>query len=733
MSKNPFSPSNNLVNKPKRNAFDLSFTNHVTGSIGTLIPVLCKEVLPGDTFKIDSALGLRFMPLSFPIQSKCRVNVHFFYQRTKNIWEDSADFFSGNDKLQGRNIIPPYILFSGAGSNNYDNLRTGSLGDYLNLPTVSYRHRLSDKTIEDLSLIGIVGEDRLSLKEVKYKTSGVQFAFPTSDNFAGFGNFSNPAKIVTVNGVPTYPNRDLYYGILFSGQPGIHGQIPASALNGRTIRVQIDVPSTFGFDHSLVQGVVEFPHGHIICQCSCEDIQKTDSDGDSAHFARCVFECKFPDDFNVTQATGSGSSSVCFGIISRFTSTSDDKSSCNLSFVNSLESDAIQSARGSILADQSFFHISALPFRCYESIYNSFYRDNRNNPLVIDGKPVYNKYVPTVSSGMDTKQYRLYNRNWEYDQFTSAVPSPQQGVAPLVGISSTGEVTFSYDGSDYTFSTETADDADTITKVNVTENVPSEVARSIVNTVTSGISINDFRNVNAYQRWLETNIRRGLKYKDQALARWGVEPKESTLDMPEFIGGYSVDIDINTITNTNGSGDAPLGDYAGQATCFGGSQHKIQQYCDQHGFIMAILSVVPCPVYTQLLPKMFTRSSALDYYNPEFGQIGLQAVKYGELCPLETDESGEITPNTVFGYQRPWYDYIYSNDEAHGLFRTDFNQFLLGRVFSEPPVLGPDFLTVKESSLNNVFAVNNRHNFLGMVRFNIEAARPIPSVSIPSL
>nr|DAS73481.1 MAG TPA: Major capsid protein [Microviridae sp.] len=732
MAKNPFSPSNNVINKPNRNAFDLSFTNHVTGSLGTLIPVLCKEVLPGDTFKIDSALGLRFMPLAFPIQSKCRAHVHFFYQRTKNLWDDAPDFFNGNDKLQGRDIIPPYILFSGSNPNNSDNLRTGSLGDYLNLPTVSYRQRVSDKTIENLQLLYNNSPDKYALKEIKYKKNSVLDVFPTLDNFGGFGNFSNPNSTTKVDGVTIYPNRDKYYGLVFTGQPGIHGSIPASALNGRVLRVQVDVPSTFSFDHSLVQGFVETSKTSNLMQCSCEDIQLPDSDGNSTHYVRCVFEWHVPDDFNIPSGS-QDSNSFAIGIISRFVSTSLDLPTCTLSFVNALESDAVQSAKGSILSSSSQFQISALPFRCYESIYNSFYRDNRNNPLIINGKPVYNKYLESTGSGMDYKQYRLYNRNWEYDQFTSAVPSPQQGIAPLVGISSTGEVTFNHEGTNYTFTTETADDADTITKVNVTENVPNEVARSIINTVTSGISINDFRNVNAYQRWLETNIRRGLKYKDQALARWGVEPKESTLDMPEFIGGFSVDIDINTVTNTNGSGDVPLGDYAGQATCFGGSQHEIQQFCDQHGFIMAILSVVPCPVYTQLLPKMFTRTSALDYYNPEFGQIGLQAVKYGELCPLETDESGDFTPNTVFGYQRPWYEYIYSNDEAHGLFRTDFNQFLLGRVFSAPPVLGPDFLTVKESSLNNVFAVTNRHNFLGMVRFNIEAVRPIPSVSIPSL
>ena len=36
-----------------------------------------------------------------------------------------------------------------------------------------------------------------------------------------------------------------------------------------------------------------------------------------------------------------------------------------------------------------------------------------------------------------------------------------------------------------------------------------------------------------------------LKYKDQIKARWGVDLKESLLDMPEFIGGISCDVDVN--------------------------------------------------------------------------------------------------------------------------------------------------------------------------------------------
>ena len=55
--------------KPKRNGFDLSFANNFSTKFGTLTPVLCKEVIPGDTFNIESAFGLKLMPMYFPVQT----------------------------------------------------------------------------------------------------------------------------------------------------------------------------------------------------------------------------------------------------------------------------------------------------------------------------------------------------------------------------------------------------------------------------------------------------------------------------------------------------------------------------------------------------------------------------------------------------------------------------------------------------------------------------------------
>ncbi|WGL30964.1 major capsid protein [Dipodfec virus UOA04_Rod_592] len=741
---NPFKPSNSVVNKPKRHSFDLSHSNHLTFRFGQLIPCLCEEVLPGDTFKIDAALGLRFMPLAFPIQTKCRAHVHFFYQRTKNIWKDFPDFIYGNDRLQGRTIVPPSVDFRD--SRNQNLLRTCGLGDYLGLPTVRYSTSFVNGDFGVLRYNKVGGG-----KLIAFRYSGSQdSAMPPSASIAGSlltSDVYNPLEPVTGAG-PTggvvYPYRDKYLGLAFNHAAITSGTTPGYSqpslpLNGR---YTVDVPSGYQFDLndvyyglyrvSVNNGMTSY-QPQFIGPATAEPLEILDSDGSSSVGARVTFDIAF------TKSNASLSFDNYFlCVFSRFSKASPDNGepTASVSYTELSPKDAVTDRIGSPIGVD--YPISALPFRCYESIYNAFYRDNRNNPFKasVDGKvmPVYNQYVTTDASGVDSTNYGIFNRNWELDQFTSATSSPQQGVAPLVGISKLGDVTFSYDGKEYTFTTETADDADTITKVNVTENIPDAVARSLVNVVTAGISINDFRNVNAYQRWLETNLRRGLKYKDQTLARWGTQPSDSTLDMPEFIGGFSVDVDINTVTNTSAADTAPLGDYAGQATAFGGSKHRISQYCDQHGFIMAIISVVPAPVYTQLLPKMFLRTSALDYYSPEFGQIGLQPIPYREICPLEIfSKSSPVKATSVFGYQRPWYEYIYRNDVAHGLFRTDFNQFLLSRTFNRPPTLGNDFLTIKESSLNDVFTVKNQNSILGMIRFNIEAQRPIPQVSVPSL
>ena len=125
---NVFSMSNERVRDVNRNVFDLSFKYSGTFKFGALYPVICKEVLSGDSWNIDPTFGFEFMPMVFPVQTRMRAHLHFFYVRRRNLWRDYKDYFGALKE----NLDPPYLDFS----TNFDNLaKTGSLGDYFGLPT----------------------------------------------------------------------------------------------------------------------------------------------------------------------------------------------------------------------------------------------------------------------------------------------------------------------------------------------------------------------------------------------------------------------------------------------------------------------------------------------------------------------------------------------------------------------------------------------------------------------
>ena len=92
------------------------------------------------------------------------------------------------------------------------------------------------------------------------------------------------------------------------------------------------------------------------------------------------------------------------------------------------------SNRSDVPSYDDLIKLSAYAFRAYEGIYNSYIRDNRNNPYYIDGRVEYNKWIPTNAGGADNNVYELHQVNWERDFLTTAVQSPQQGNAHLVGL-----------------------------------------------------------------------------------------------------------------------------------------------------------------------------------------------------------------------------------------------------------------------------------------------------------
>ena len=68
-----------LKNHVHRNGFDLSFKNCFTAKAGELLPIMCKEVIPGDKFDIDLSSLSRSMPVDSAAYTRLREYFDFYF------------------------------------------------------------------------------------------------------------------------------------------------------------------------------------------------------------------------------------------------------------------------------------------------------------------------------------------------------------------------------------------------------------------------------------------------------------------------------------------------------------------------------------------------------------------------------------------------------------------------------------------------------------------------------
>lgn len=732
----------NVKEQPKRNIMDLSFQNNLTTQFGKLVPVFCKEFIPGDSFSIKPTFSLKFQPMVFPIQTRMRAHLHFFKVRNRNLWKDWEDFIAKNKE----NLDPPYL------DTAVTKPTTGSLLDYLGVPTTLVGRYGRTEVLPDLDVSTRVAlaydlgvDSPFTFTSVSESTS--YSTYKTAIDGISIGDDFIPARVAVKQSSYTYcvPLDLSGYNFLdtirlevsFGDIKALHYKYPAST-DGLSWYSPLPV------DTNIHRG--EFLRVLAV------------SDGKIVHISAPIFTdegtfFELPSSYqnSVLYLIYPGTNYVQYGAYSGPSSNvsffGQDLKNLDLHIQVSTVTDAVEDIddttspywrSGATVDLRERIKLSALPCRAYEQIYNSFYRNAENNPYILNGVPEYNKYVPTDEGGVDANLYDFYYRNWEDDFLTTALQQPQAGIAPLVGLTGTAgtaTVTLADEDGNTSEATASYDEEGNVTSVAFANS--TSLTEALADAVQYGISINDLRNVNAFQRWLEAKARGGYKYRDVIETMFGITVRYDTLDMPEFIGGTSIDIMVNQISQTVPTETSPLGDYAGQAAGIGTGQ-TINEYFDEHGFIIGILSVVPVPNYSQLLPKHFIKRDAFDYYFPQFGHIGMQPIKYNEVCPVQSYQDSTEQNNTLdetFGYQRAWYDYLASTDEVHGEFRTNLRNFVMNRTFDTKPELVKEFLTVDPSQLNDVFAIrdDSYDKILGQIFFDVKAKRPIPLYGIPKL
>jgi len=741
------------IDRVNRSTFDLSFVNNLTMKFGAITPVCLLPVSFGDSFQINARFNLQLLPTVFPIQTQLYVRLHFVYVRTRTLWEDWMTFFGGDET-----VTPPWMDVLADGNtpdrrsqfNIPDDLQTGSLADYLGIPTTitgSYGREYESNKVAYDRLAGVTFSSNISSTPAISSPvfPAVQLVGSPDASIADFYDRQVEKPLSQIFVPTSWAGSSVGYKSNYIGVPYIWNpdQIGIDTIEFR-IPIKwfsnIDSPFWIGFYDKTGAKVTQFSYSDF----SSRSIQGTYyvvSAPKSAflNVTQLVFWVdirKLKSDYVRTvhvnsYTTGSGSKAgelysidvldSFYYTASTFEWTKPEAGNCPFYATSGMPA----------------IPLSALPFRAYEAYYNAFGRDIRNNPFIVDGKPEYNKYVPSVKGGRDSYKYQLHYANWEPDAYTTALQSPQSGIAPLVGITSLGEATFrDASGTEYHAQLETAEDGDTVTGFQMkSSNAPAEVVRNLIGMATSGISISDFRNVNSLQRFLEIRIRQSPRYKELVKGLFDVNLDYDELMMPEFLGGISDTIPVYKVTQTTPTEGNPLGSFAGQGSLQSGMRHVIRKYCPEEGYILGVMSVVPAANYSQLLPPHFTRMNLLDWHFPQFNNISYQPMLYKHLCPYQAFVVQPENVNNVFGYQRAYWDLISSFDEVHGEFRGSMRNFLINRVFDKAPELSKDFLLVNPDHVNDVFAMTseNGDKILGSIAFEITKKTTIPRNSIPHI
>ena len=726
-----------INNNVKQNTFDWTHVNNLTTQIGRITPIQCELVPAKTSFRAKPISALQLMPMVFPVQTRMRASIAYFRYPLRALWKDYKDFI-GNFR---EGLEEPYHDFNSQSMID-KMLGTGQLMDYLGIPT---------------TFVGAYGS--VAPASVNYY-NGNRYQLFSVPPLIDLGDVS---QSILRLGSTTYDQ--------FKDAPAQNSSSSSLHIDINTEKYPLKPNGNFVFKWSVVPGKTLSPSN---LQSKVFIAFYDSANKYVASFLPVVTESTITFSLS-SELIGTASHAV---LVFTTSGTADKNSSPNVdnSFVN-ITSASYDSTAGDTVTKltvntspyynsnsvnrEKQIKLSAYAARAYEGIYNSVYRDNRNNPYYIDGVVQYNQWIPTYEGGADTYPYELRYANWEKDFLTTSVQSPQQGNAPLVGITTYEQVStvtdeqgnptttvqtkvamVDEDGKRYALEFDSDnEELKNVKYVELDNGTTVRSARTLFDLVTSGISITDLRNVNAYQKFLELNMRKSYSYKDIIEGRFDVKVRYADLLLPEFFGGFSRDINMNSISQTvdqtadgEGTYKDVLGSQAGVGYFRGGSDANIECFCDEESIIMGLLVITPLPVYTQLLPKHFLYRGLLDHFNPEFNNISFQPITYKEVCPIQAYNSDPSSLTETFGYQRPWYEYCQRYDQAHGLFRTDLSNFLMHRVFNQKPELAQSFLTIDPDQVTDVFSVTDvSDKVYGQILIECTVKLPVARVAIPRL
>lgn len=342
---------------------------------------------------------------------------------------------------------------------------------------------------------------------------------------------------------------------------------------------------------------------------------------------------------------------------------------------------------------------NAMPLAMYLFCYDEWYRnpqweDENFFPLkdgsnaiefaavqqVVDG--IIQVDWAQTGSGEAIINHAPFFAHYAKDYFTSARPEPQDGESIKIPTHSFDEFgnaipnKFTTAGGGVTAGTAEF-------KSDGTLNDGDDTAVSIV----PEAEIKQLRIAQVLQQFHERVMRIGKRYRNYIEGLWGNDPEPNAIDIPQLIGSHFGRIQITDSVTTADTSEAKTGNYRGNIN-FHNNGTKHHYFCQDYGYIMCIINVMPNTAYQQGMHPMWSRRVNTDFALDMFSGIGDQEIKRKELHVLNNKTIWEDPTepfNGTIGYQ-----------DRFGEYKTRVNRMFTTSDLYDPLYMGQKLTGVEE-------------------------------------
>lgn len=430
--------------------------------------------------------------------------------------------------------------------------------------------------------------------------------------------------------------------------------------------------------------------------------------------------------------------------------------------------------------------VSALPFRAYALIADQFFRDeNLTDPLNI---PINDSTVTPSTPGLDSDNYinavaqglQPFKVSKLHDVFTSALPGPAKVSTPVsINLDALSGETIPVfgDGKAMGFSTGssvstfvlsagqsnaansgffqnsavpnigTSSVGTSASKAEIlglqTDPSHSHVLADIGDiSSTTLMTISQLRTAFQVQKFYERMAYGGSRYREILASMFGVRSPDARLQIPEYLGGNRIPINVSQVVQTSQTSSTPQGNVSGLSVTSDYHSDFTKSFVE-HGYIIGVCCVRYRHLYQQGIERMWSRKTKFDFYWPLFANISNQPVFNEQIFAQGSEavnsKTGEPYDKEVFGYQEAWYDYRYKPNRVAAEMRSSYSQSLdvwhLGDDYDSMPSLSDSWIREDPEPLNRVIAVTQKlaDPFLFDVLVKNKTTQPMPVYSIPGL